>query len=135
MRLVVISLLLIAFIPPVVLGDDQGPAPGVDHPFRVCGSPEAPKNGPCVDKPKILHSPDPKYSKQARKAHLEGTVVLGVTVGVNGDPSRISVVQSLGMGLDEEAVKAVEKWKFEPATYQGRAVPVAITIEINFRLT
>jgi len=38
------------------------------------------------------------------------------------------------MGLDEKAVEAVKQYKFKPATLQGKAVPVEVNIEVNFRI-
>ena len=49
-------------------------------------------------------------------------------------PREISVRRSLGMGLDEKAVEAVRRWKFDPAKKDGQAVAVQISIEVNFRL-
>jgi len=76
--------------------------------------------------PKVLYDPDPDYSDAARRAKYQGTVVLWVVVGADG--------RSLGMGLDEKAVEAVRRWKFDPAKKDGQAVAVQISIEVNFRL-
>jgi TonB family protein len=46
----------------------------------------------------------------------------------------VRVAKSIGMGLDESAVKAVQKWKFKPSEYQGKPVPVQINVEVDFRL-
>jgi TonB family protein len=84
--------------------------------------------------PKVVFDPDPDYSEEARKAKFQGTVVLWVIVGPDGRPRDITVQRSLGMGLDEKAVEAVRRWKFEPARKDGQAVAVQIAIEVNFRL-
>jgi TonB family protein len=84
--------------------------------------------------PKVLYDPDPDYSEAARRAKYQGTVVLWVIVGADGHPRDISVRRSLGMGLDEKAVEAVRRWKFDPAKKDGQAVAVQISIEVNFRL-
>jgi periplasmic protein TonB len=44
------------------------------------------------------------------------------------------VTKSLGLGLDQKAIEAVEKWKFKPGMKDGKAVPVFAQIEVNFRL-
>jgi TonB family protein len=82
----------------------------------------------------VLYDPDPDYSEAARKAKYQGTVILWVIVGTDGRPREISVRRSLGMGLDEKAVEAVRRWKFDPAKKDGQAVAVQISIEVNFRL-
>ena len=87
-----------------------------------------------LKRPRPIKNPDPEYSKEAKKRKIEGTVVLMVIVGADGLPRDIRVTRSLGHGRDEEAIKAVKKWKFKPGTVQGRAVPVQINVVANFRL-
>ncbi len=87
-----------------------------------------------VSAPTVLFKVEPEYSEEARKAKYQGTVVLYIEVDTNGHPRNLRVVRSLGLGLDEKAMEAVEKWKFRPAYKDGRPVPVAATIEVNFRL-
>ena len=57
-----------------------------------------------------------------------------VVVGTDGAPSNIRVVRGLGYGLDEQAVKAAQQWKFVPGTYNGAPVVTAVNIEITFHL-
>jgi TonB family protein len=64
----------------------------------------------------------------------QGTVVLYVEVDASGHPRNLKVMRSLGLGLDEKAIEAVEKWKFRPGYKDGKAVTVAATVEVNFRL-
>ena len=52
----------------------------------------------------------------------------------HGNPKDLKVIRPLGLGLDQKAIEAVEKWKFSPGKKDGRAVPVQATIEVNFRL-
>ncbi|MFN7994787.1 MAG: energy transducer TonB [Bryobacteraceae bacterium] len=87
-----------------------------------------------VTAPTVLFKVEPEYSEEARKAKYQGTVVLYVEVDANGKPRNLRVVRSLGLGLDEKAIEAVEKWKFRPGFKDGKAVTVAATIEVNFRL-
>ncbi len=74
------------------------------------------------------------YSEGARKAGVEGSVVLWLIVDADGLPQQIKVQRSLGMGLDEEAVRAVKQWRFQPAIKDGKPVPVMINVQVNFRL-
>ena len=76
----------------------------------------------------------PEYSEEARKAKYQGTVVLWMIVDPNGSPRDVRVTRSLGMGLDQKAIEAVRKWKFEPAMKDGKPVAVQISVEVNFRL-
>jgi TonB family protein len=55
-------------------------------------------------------------------------------VGADGVPSNIRVKQTLRSDLDAKAIGAVEQWRFEPATVQGKPVRVGITAEVEFRL-
>jgi TonB family protein len=57
-----------------------------------------------------------------------------VIVDTEGKARDIRVVKSLGMGLDEKAIEAVQKWKFKPGMNKGAAVNVRAQIEVNFRL-
>jgi len=83
--------------------------------------------------PRPIYSPDPDYPDEARKSGKEGTVVLWLVVGSNGLPSDIRVARSLSPILDEAAVNAVKKWRFVPATKDGKPGAVQINVEINFR--
>ncbi len=87
-----------------------------------------------VSAPKALFAPDPEYSEEARKAKYQGTVILTCVVGKDGRPHEIRIARSLGMGLDEKAMEAVQGWKFEPGRKDGQPVPVLINVEVNFRL-
>jgi protein TonB len=103
-------------------GEGGGVGGGV---FRVGGG---------VSQPAVIFKVDPEYSEEARKAKYSGTVTLAVIVDADGHARDIHVVKSLGMGLDEKAIEAVNKWKFKPGMKGGQAVNVRATIEVNFRL-
>jgi len=87
-----------------------------------------------VTAPKPRKSPDPEYSKEARKKRHEGTSTLWVIVDGNGQPRTIGVKRPAGYGLDEKAIEAVKKWSFAPAMKDGKPVPVLINVEVTFRL-
>jgi protein TonB len=61
-------------------------------------------------------------------------VVLSVIIDASGKPTNLKVLRALGLGLDEKAIEAVQKWRFRPGTKEGKAVAVYATIEVNFRL-
>jgi TonB family protein len=87
-----------------------------------------------VSAPSVLLKVEPEYSEEARKAKWQGTVVLSLVVDDMGRPQSLKVVRSLGLGLDQKAIDAVEKWRFKPGMKDGKAVAVQATIEVNFRL-
>ncbi len=92
------------------------------------------KVGGGVTAPSLLYKVEPEYSEEARKAKYQGVVVLYVEVDPSGKAINPRVIRSLGLGLDEKAIEAVRKWKFRPGYKDGKAVTVAATIEVNFRL-
>jgi TonB family protein len=83
--------------------------------------------------PRAVSAPDPKYTPEAASRHIEGTAVLSLVVDTKGAANDVAIIQSVGLGLDEQAVIAVKKWHFAPATRNGEAVPVELKIEITFR--
>lgn len=87
-----------------------------------------------VSAPVVLSKVDPEYSEEARKAKYSGTVALLVVVDKDGRARDIRVSRSLGLGLDEKAIEAVQKWRFRPGMKNGVAVDVRALIEVNFRL-
>ncbi len=84
--------------------------------------------------PQVVYHPEPEFSEEARKAKLQGVVVLEIQVDSSGHAQIIRVSQPLGLGLDEKAVEAVQQWRFRPATRNGRPVPAIATVYVNFRL-
>src|ERR1700728_4438794 len=66
-----------------------------------------------VSQPSVIFKVDPEYSEEARKAKYSGTVTLAVIVDAESRARDIHGVKSLGMGLDEKAIEAVEKWRVQ----------------------
>ena len=95
---------------------------------------EVERVGNGVSAPRLLNKVEPEYSEEAREAKVQGTAVLEIEVWPDGKAHNIRVVRSLGRGLDEEAVKALEQWEFEPGMKDGEPVRIAATVEMNFRL-
>jgi len=87
-----------------------------------------------VAAPVLLAKQEPDYSEDARLLKAQGTVVLKVAIGTDGQAHDITVVRSLGYGLDEKAVEAVLQWQFKPGMKNGMPVTVVAQIEVNFRL-
>jgi TonB family protein len=87
-----------------------------------------------VRPPTIISKVEPQYSEEARKAGLEGMVLLKIVVDPEGKARDPKVLRSLGLGLDEQAIVAVNNWQFQPGVKDGQPVPVQAQIEVNFRL-
>jgi len=108
------------------------------NPNSPCGENPVAKStlrvGDGITPPRPIHAPDPKYSEPARLAKYQGTTVLWLIVTPEGSASNIRIKRALGLGLDDEAVRAVSGWKFQPATKAGEPVAVQVNIEVNFRL-
>jgi len=64
----------------------------------------------------------------------EGTVILAMVVGVEGNVRDVHVVRSLDAVLDQRAIEAVRQWKFSPARMNGLPVPVQTNVEVNFHV-
>jgi len=114
--------------------DDQSSGEFViENPIAAHGTPY--KVGGGISPPKPLTTPEAHYSDQARKARLQGTSWIRLIVDQHGAPENPHVFKSLGMGLDDKAVDAVQRYRFRPAMKNGQvAVPLMITVEVNFRL-
>jgi TonB family protein len=83
---------------------------------------------------KAIFEPDAEYTDEARKAKLQGSCTLEFAVGEDGLARDIHVTRALGDGLDEKAVEALQRWRFEPATKDGKPVPTRTSVEMTFRL-
>jgi TonB family protein len=87
-----------------------------------------------ISGPSILTKVEPEYSEEARRAKFQGTVVLMVDVDEHGMPRNLRVIRPLGLGLDEKALEAVSKWRFNPGLKDGRPVATEATVQVEFRL-
>lgn len=83
--------------------------------------------------PEALQKVPPKYPDAAREAGVQGVVQVQTLIDESGRVTETVVVHSVP-GLDEPAVRAVEQWRFRPATADGRPVKVWVTIPVAFRL-
>jgi len=85
--------------------------------------------------PECAYCPNPAYSDEARKAKLQGSVMLRLIVMPDGRATNISVVKGIGFGLDDRAIEAVRNWHFKPGRdAAGKSVPAWVTVEVVFRL-
>jgi TonB family protein len=87
-----------------------------------------------ITEPVLLWKIEPEYTDEARRARVQGTVVLHIEVDTRGQAQNITVRQSLGLGLDERAVEAVRRWRFRPGYRNGKPWVTAAMVQVNFRL-
>jgi len=87
-----------------------------------------------VTAPQVIHSVEPEFTDQARRANYQGTVSIELVVDAQGNPQDLRIARHLGMGLDQKALDAVRQYKFRPAMYQGHPVAVQMVIDVDFRL-
>ena len=78
----------------------------------------------------------PEYTTEAVRARTQGTIGLECVVERDGSVGMCAVVRTLtaAFGLDAQAVKAVQQWRFRPAVRAGEPVPVRVPIELDFTL-
>jgi TonB family protein len=90
--------------------------------------------GKGVSPPRVLSQAAPEFSEPARRAKYRGTVVLSLVVDKMGQVRNIRILSPVGFGLDQKAVEAVSKWKFDPGRKDGEPVAVLIAVEVDFHL-
>lgn len=93
--------------------------------------------GSGVTNPSVITRVDPVYTRGAVERRIEGEVWVQCTVNTSGVCTDIRVTKSLDSqyGLDQEAIKAVEGWRFQPGTKGGQPVAVVVTIAIEFSIS
>src|SRR5690348_12226901 len=96
-------------------------------------NPKGEHNEPRVTAPILTHSVDAKFSTYAIRNHISVLSVVGVVIDTRGMPVHVHTIHPAGFGLDEEAAKSVQQYRFQPARLDGQPVPVEITIGVNFR--
>lgn len=99
-----------------------------------CFTPRVRSELPGKVPPHPIYTPDPEYDPGPRRAHVQGTVGLSITVGANGLVRDAKVQKSLDPKLDRKAIEAVQKWKFDPALEDGKPIAVEIKVDVSFRL-
>lgn len=113
----------------------QPPAAAPASPRQVAvytGATVKPGNG--VSNPIPINRPAPQYDESARRAKVEGGVLLSLVIDPEGHTRNIKVVRSLHPGLDQKAIEAVNNWTFKPGMKDGQPVAVQATVEVTFRL-
>ena len=108
---------------PFAIGDGGGDN---DGPIQI---------GQGITPPVTLTRVSPLYTESARRARIEGVMILEAVIDRQGNVGEIKVLKGLGFGLDENAVSAVARWKFRPAhAGDGRAVAVYFRLTVDYHL-
>lgn len=102
------------------------PAQNPDGPIQVGGDVKAPVK---------VYDPQPEYTEIARKARIQGVVIVQVIIDEEGNVTSAKILKGLPMGLDQTALEAVEQWRFEPAKLHGKPVSVYYNLTLNFTLS
>jgi len=84
--------------------------------------------------PKVVHKVGAEYTRAARLAAIQGTVLVEAVVDASGAPAKLKIVSPLGFGLDDRALQAVSQWRFEPARKDGVPVEAVTIVPVDFRL-
>jgi len=87
-----------------------------------------------IKPPRVLHMRDPGFTDAARHAKFSGIVRIYLWVDEKGLPTHLEILQPAGMGLDEEAIAAIQEYRFSPATLDRRPVKVDLYIDVNFQV-
>ena len=131
--------------PDVVQTGPEGPPgdlhgePGGTGDLPVAGSGTVVGDAPIpvggdVKAPVLLLRIDPEYPESMRLGHKEGVVILEAVITTSGDVDDVRVLKSEGAILDRAASDAVRRWRYRPATLNGRAVTVYLTVTVRFGL-
>lgn len=87
-----------------------------------------------VAAPRLLNGLEPGSNEFAQKNGIAGITLFRTVVDAQGKPVEIAIARPIGFGLDEKAIEAIRNSHFQPATKDGRAVPVVIDVVVTFRI-
>lgn len=128
-KFALVLLLSLSAAPAVSQQTPPAPTQNPNCPTGLC------QVGGRVSPPIPLYQPEAEYTKEARKKKITGICLVGLIVDEYGFSQNVHVVKSLEPGLDKNAIKAVKKYRFQPAMKNKTIpVPVEINIEVYFRL-
>jgi len=85
-------------------------------------------------KPEIIHKVEPVYPERARRAGIEGIVMLRIRTDNEGNVNSIEVLRSNSTILNQAAIDAVEQWKYQPLYRNGNPIPIVTIVAVKFKL-
>jgi TonB family protein len=87
-----------------------------------------------VSSPRLKKEVKPSYTRRAMREKIEGVTELQAVLSTTGCAKSLQVIRSLDADLDARAIIAVLQWHFDPATADGRPVPVIVSVQLTFKL-
>ena len=84
--------------------------------------------------PTVLFSVPLEPSAEARRHKARGIIVVALIVNTKGVPQNVHVLRGIGMGMDEQAVKAVKQYRFAPFTLDGKPVAQSTSVVLRVRV-
>jgi len=111
--------------PPPPPPPPPDPTPAPTAPMRVGGD---------VKAPVAIDRAEPGYTNAARKARIEGTVIVEAIISKSGRVEDVRVLKGLPAGLSNEAEEAVKKWRFKPGTLNGEPIATIFNLTVTFKL-
>ncbi len=93
-----------------------------------------PGEGAAVQPPRKVRHREPDFPASALRNRAGGIVTIAATIGTGGCLEDVRLTDTLDPRLDLAALRAVLDWRFEPARFDGRAVPVRTTVTVGFNV-
>jgi protein TonB len=106
-------------------GPTEGPGIGETAPIHLSFG---------MTRPEVLYQVQPRYSEQARRAGVQGMVIVEAVIDEQGQVTKVRLIRGLPMALDQAAMQAVQQWRFKPAMLNGHPVKVFYTLTVNFTI-
>ena len=113
-------------------GEGLGSGIGDGEGGGIGGGPYRPGSG--IEAPRLLREVKAEYTEDARRRNITGDVLLEIVVRRDGTVGDVRVLQPLGAGLDERAISAVRRWRFDPARRKVTPVDVLVEVAVEFTL-
>ena len=114
-------------------GIDGGTGPALPRPPPPAPAPPKPVRLSAYEMPRKIHDVAPLYPELAQRARVEGVVIIEAVIAVDGTVRDARVLRSVAL-LDRAALDAVKQWRYAPTRLNGVAVPVIVTVTVQFRL-
>jgi periplasmic protein TonB len=93
-----------------------------------------PKLPPVITRGLLVKKVPPKYPANARRAHVQGPVVLKVEINENGGIDALTLVSGDPL-LTRAAIEAVRQWRYSPYLINGKPVRASTQVVVNFSLS